>query len=110
MPYQTEGGAGGLPFGILAYYLSPRSRGRVRLKSRAPVAPPAIDLGLPKDAAGHGVRALVEGVRLIYRLTRHSPLADAIRRGPRRFTSGVRLTRLKQKLATAMKEVCHELR
>jgi choline dehydrogenase len=93
LPYQTGDGAGGWSFSILAYYLSPRSRGHVRLKGPDPDDPPMIELGLLNDPDDHDLAALIEGVRLIHRLTRQPPLARAIRRGPRRFTSDVRIAR-----------------
>jgi choline dehydrogenase len=91
VPYQTlEEDSGVFSFGILAYYLNPRSRGRVRLVSRDPFKSPAIDLGLLSDPDGHDVDALTQGVKLIHSLAREHPLADAIKRGPRRFTSSAR--------------------
>jgi choline dehydrogenase len=94
VPYQTmEENAGVFSFGILAYYLNPHSRGRVRLMSRNPFKSPAIDLGLLNDPDGHDVDALTQGLKLIHSLTRERPLADAIKRGPRRFTSSARRAR-----------------
>lgn len=93
VPYQAADDTNDVSFGIIAFYLSPRSRGRMRLTSRDAGAPPAIDLGLVSDPASHDVGALVEGVRLIHDLTTRAPLADAISRGPRRFTSRERLAR-----------------
>jgi choline dehydrogenase len=94
VPYQTiEENAGVFSFGILAYYLNPHSRGRVRLMSCNPFKSPAIDLGLLNDPDGHDVDALTQGLKLIYSLTRERPLADAIKRGPRRFTSSARRAR-----------------
>ncbi|MDQ3951065.1 MAG: GMC family oxidoreductase, partial [Gemmatimonadota bacterium] len=63
------------------------------LTSRDPDVPPAIDLGFLSDRAAHDVGALVEGVRLIHDLAKRSPLADVIKRGPRRFSSHARLAR-----------------
>jgi choline dehydrogenase len=93
IPYQSTDDTGGWSFGIITFHLDPRSRGRVRLASRDPDTPPAIDLGLLSDPEGHDVAALVEGVRLIHDLTKRSPLADAIKRGPRHFSSDARLAR-----------------
>jgi choline dehydrogenase len=94
VPYQTmEENAGVFSFGILAYYLNPHSRGRVRLMSRNPFKSPAIDLGLLNDPDGHDVDALTQGLKLIHSLTRERPLADAIKRGARRFTSSARRAR-----------------
>jgi choline dehydrogenase len=93
VPYQTEDAPRRWSFGILTYYLDPRSRGRVRLASRDPGAPPAIDLGFLNDRGRHDLGALLEGVQLVHDLTRASPLAAAIKRGPRRFTSRARRAR-----------------
>jgi choline dehydrogenase len=93
IPYQTAENMDDMSFGIITFYLSPRSRGRMRLTSREAGAPPAIDLGLVSDPARHDVSALVEGVRLIHDLTTRAPLADFIKRGPRRFRFDARLAR-----------------
>jgi choline dehydrogenase len=93
VPYQSKDDGGDWTFGIIAFHLDPRSRGRVRLTSRDPAAAPAIDLGLLTDREGHDARALAEGVRLVHDLTGRSPLAEAIKRGPRRFGSEARLAR-----------------
>jgi choline dehydrogenase len=92
IPYQAVEGTDDVSFGIIAFHLAPHSRGRMRLQSRKADAAPAIDLGLLNDRGGHDARALAEGVGLIHDLTTRSPLADAISRGPRRFTSPARLT------------------
>jgi choline dehydrogenase len=89
IPYQTEDDAGLFSFGILAYYVNPRSRGSVRLTSRDAGELLAIDLGLLNDPDGYDVGALTQGVQLIHSLTRGSPLADSIKRGPRRFSSAM---------------------
>ena len=92
VPYQAVENADDVSYGMIAFYLSPRSRGRMRLTSREAGAAPAIDLGLLSDRGGHDTRALVEGLRLIHDLTTRAPLSDAITSGPRRFTSRARLT------------------
>jgi choline dehydrogenase len=92
VPYQSVDGRS-WSFGILAFHVDPRSRGRVFLTSRDPDAPPAIDLGLASDPEGHDVAALMKGVRLIQDLTKRSPLADAIKRAPRRFSADAPLAR-----------------
>jgi choline dehydrogenase len=91
IPYQSVEDGGDWSFGIITFYLDPRSHGHVRLTSRDPSVAPAIDLGLLTDR--HDVAALVEGVRLIHDLTKRSPLADAIKRGPRRFSASAQLAR-----------------
>ncbi len=93
IPYQTEDDAGLFSFGILAYYVNPRSRGSVRLTSRDPGELLAIDLGLLNDPDGYDVGALTQGVQLIHSLTRGPPLAGSIKRGPRRFSSAMRHAR-----------------
>ncbi|MFN2564972.1 MAG: GMC family oxidoreductase [Gemmatimonadaceae bacterium] len=90
VPYQARD-ASDWSFGIITFYLDPRSRGRVRLTSRAPDATPAIDLGFLSDSDDHDVGALVEGMRVIHDLTKRSPLAKVIKRGPRRFSSDARV-------------------
>jgi choline dehydrogenase-like flavoprotein len=93
VPYQSADNGGDWSFGIITFHLDPRSRGRARLTSRAPDAPPRIDLGFLSDREHHDVGALVEGVRLIQELTKRSALADTIKRGPRRFSSDAPLAR-----------------
>ncbi|HEY3052212.1 MAG TPA: hypothetical protein VGK04_02365, partial [Thermoanaerobaculia bacterium] len=48
VPYQSRNKQA-WSFGILAYYMNPRSRGRMRLISRDPRAPVKIDSGLLTD-------------------------------------------------------------
>jgi choline dehydrogenase len=92
IPYQSADGRA-WSFGIIAFHLDPQSRGRVHLTSREPDAPPAIDLGFLSDPGGQDVTALMTGVRLIQDLTKRSPLADVIKRAPRRFASDAPLAR-----------------
>jgi choline dehydrogenase len=93
IPYQSAENGGRWSFGIITFHLDPRSRGRMRLTSRDPDVPPGIDLGFLSDEEGQDAGALADGVRIIHDLTKRSPLADAIKRGPRRFAAGARLTR-----------------
>jgi choline dehydrogenase len=93
VPYQSKDDGGDWTFGIIAFHLDPHSRGHVRLTSRDPDAAPAIDLGLVTDRGRRDAAALVNGVRLIHDLTKRAPLAEAIKRGPRRFDSAARLAR-----------------
>lgn len=99
VPYQTVEEDESVTFGILAYYLSPRSRGRVSLSSGDARQPVAIDLAMLKDK--HDVDALTEAVSVVHRLTAASPLAEAIERGPRRFRSRGRHARFVRQNATA---------
>jgi choline dehydrogenase len=91
VPYQTQGGSSAWTFGIMAYDLDPRSRGRLTLRSRDPNEAPQIELGFLSDPAGHDARVLIDGLQRIHRLTRSGPLAKVIARGPRRFASTRRL-------------------
>jgi choline dehydrogenase-like flavoprotein len=100
VPFQAEDDDGAWTFGITAFHLDPHSRGSVCLTSRDPAEPPSIDIGHLTDPGRHDLSALVEGVRLIHRLTKQSPLADSIKRGPRRFTSDKRLARFVQENVT----------
>lgn len=93
IPYQYANNGKSSTFGIVTFFLDPRSRGRMRLTSRDPDAPPSIDLGMLSDVNDEDAMAVGEGVRLVHELTRHAPLASFIKRGPRRFTSDDRLIR-----------------
>jgi choline dehydrogenase len=92
VPYQSADD-GHWTFGIVTFHLDPRSRGRMRLTSRDADAPPSIDLALLTDRKGEDAAAVAEGIRLVHELTRHAPLASAVKRGPRRFASDDRLIR-----------------
>jgi choline dehydrogenase len=62
---------------VYAALMEPRSRGRVRLRSRDPAAAPSIDLGYfthPDD-----LPRMVEGARLARGLARTPPLANLVR-------------------------------
>jgi choline dehydrogenase len=93
LPYQTALGRGRFSFGVIAFHLEPHSRGRMRLTRRDADAPPAIELGLLTDADGHDANALLHGLRCIHSLAARAPLARAIARGPRPFSSDARLAR-----------------
>lgn len=54
--------------------LAPKSRGRVRLKSRGPLDAPSIDFGLLSDPDGRDASVLVEGLRLVRRIAASDPL------------------------------------
>jgi choline dehydrogenase len=69
--------AGG--FGVVTGLLSPASRGRVRLRSADPAAPPRIDAAFLRTPGD--VRRMVEATRHARRLARTPPLADLVR-GP----------------------------
>lgn len=59
-----------------AILLTPRSRGRVWLKSADPLAAPAIDLGLLNDPEGADAAVMLAGLRLIRKVLATAPLAQ----------------------------------
>lgn len=63
---------------VAAFAMKPRSRGSVRLNSRDPSAPLAIDHGFLSDA--RDVDALVEGVEAIRALAARGPVSDYVAR------------------------------
>jgi choline dehydrogenase len=65
-------------FLLMAFVLTPTSRGRVRLRGRDPGDPPEIDLQFLSDEAGHDLAVLLSGVRVLRRLAETRPLRAAI--------------------------------
>ncbi len=65
---------------IGAVLLDPRSRGRIRLASRSPLDPPAIEPGYLTDPEGYDRRRLREGVRLARRIFNTAPLSEFVGR------------------------------
>jgi choline dehydrogenase len=65
----------GWSFGILAFNLAPRSRGRLEPNSD-PMSSPTIDFGFLSDPAD--ARVLEDALGLVRTLARHAPLADAV--------------------------------
>jgi choline dehydrogenase len=92
IPYQGEDGEGAYSYGILAFHLSPRSRGAVELADRDPTSPPRIDINALSDPSGHDLGALMEGMRLLSGLTHEPALARAISKPARRSESDKRLS------------------
>ena len=64
-----------------ACFLRPRSRGRLRLRSADPLAPPAIDPAYLSDAGGFDLRMMLECARLSRRILAQ-PAFDAWRGAP----------------------------
>jgi choline dehydrogenase len=87
IPYQEEDGIGARSYGILAFHLSPRSRGAMELADRDPSAPPRIDHRALSDRSGHDLKALMEGMRILFKLAREPALARILLRAPRHFAS-----------------------
>lgn len=54
--------------------LTPRSRGRVRLRDARVESPPTIELGLLSDPEGEDRRALIAGIRRAREIARRAPL------------------------------------
>lgn len=62
-------------FGCACIVAAPRSRGRLTLKSKDPLAAPAIDFGLLSDSDGHDASVLREGIRLARKIMATDPMA-----------------------------------
>jgi choline dehydrogenase-like flavoprotein len=77
-PYQMTDENGASRFLLMAFVLTPTSRGRVRLRGRDPGDPPEIDLQFLSDEAGHDLAVLLSGVRVLRRLAETRPLRAAI--------------------------------
>ncbi|HEY1480439.1 MAG TPA: GMC family oxidoreductase [Gaiellales bacterium] len=58
--------------------MTPRSRGRLTLTSRAAEAPPRIDHGYLNDPAGADLAVIVDGIRIARELAASGPLASVI--------------------------------
>jgi choline dehydrogenase len=69
---------GGYEVSAAAFAMKPTSRGSVRLTSRDPTAPLAIDHGFLSDARDAGV--LVEGVEAVRELAASEPICDYVAR------------------------------
>lgn len=80
LPYQglTEGGR--WSFELLAFNMTPLSRGEVLLKGKDPQLPPRIDFRFLTDGKGHDLSVLRDGLRICRRLAETRPLSDAIER------------------------------
>lgn len=78
VPYQKEAETGDWSFDILAFNLSPRSRGRVRLAGVDPRLSPKIEFGYLTDPDGRDAAVLFDGVSLVRRIVRSEPLASAV--------------------------------
>ncbi|MFJ8164263.1 GMC family oxidoreductase [Streptomyces sp. NPDC096136] len=71
-PFEDPAAPTGATFFVGGALLTPRSRGRVRLRSPAPLAAPRVDLGYFSHPAD--LPRLVEGVRRAWRVARAEPL------------------------------------
>lgn len=65
-------------FSLAVVLLTPKSRGRVTLASRQPLAPPEIDPAYLSDLDKDDMRRLIEGVRVARRIAAQVPLADEV--------------------------------
>jgi choline dehydrogenase len=79
-PYQTQTDDGTWTFGLLAFDLAPRSRGRVELETADPAARPVIDFGFLTDPDGRDAAVLRVALELARRLADTEPLASAVER------------------------------
>jgi choline dehydrogenase len=64
--------------GVFVACLTPRSRGRLRLRSTAPDDAPVIDHGYLTDAEGHDLGVLSDGIGLARRFLAAEPLAGLV--------------------------------
>jgi choline dehydrogenase len=78
LPYLVETEAGSLELMMLAYNMTPRSRGRVRLRSEDPDQPPLIERRFLSDQDEADLRVLVDGFNLIRELAALEPLTSSI--------------------------------
>jgi choline dehydrogenase len=65
-------------FSLAVVLLTPKSRGRVTLSSRQPMAPPDIDPAYLSDPGDDDMRRLIEGVRMARRIAAQEPLANEV--------------------------------
>jgi choline dehydrogenase len=78
--FSVDGGLGPdeeLP-GLFVTCLTPRSKGRLRLRSADPTAAPILDHAFLTDAAGHDLGVIVEGVEAARRFLATAPLAAQV--------------------------------
>lgn len=78
LPYVYETNAGELEFMMYAFNMTPRSRGRVRLRGDDRELPPVIARRLLSDPEGHDLAVLADGVILARQLIAHESLASSI--------------------------------
>ena len=75
-PWDDPSSPGGGVFGIVTGLLSPRSRGRLQLRSPDPEDPPCIDLAHLRDP--HDMARMVEATRMARHISRTEPLAGLV--------------------------------
>jgi len=78
LPYLDQTMAGEWETMILAFNMTPRSRGRVSLRGDDPDLPPLISRRFLSDADDADMAVLVDGLSLIRQLAEREPLAAAI--------------------------------
>jgi choline dehydrogenase-like flavoprotein len=66
--------------GLFVTCLTPRSKGRLRLRSLDPTAAPILDHAFLSDADDHDLEVIVEGVQHARRFLAAAPLASLVRR------------------------------
>ncbi len=78
LPYLHETEAGEWEFMMYTFNMTPRSRGRVRLRGDDPELAPVIERRLLSDPEDRDMAVLVDGVLLARHLTTFEPLASTI--------------------------------
>jgi choline dehydrogenase len=63
-------------FGCACIAAAPRSRGRVTLKNKDPLVPPALDFALLADPEGRDAAVIREGIRLARKIMATEPMAS----------------------------------
>jgi choline dehydrogenase len=80
LPYQwpSENNREEYVLGIGACVMTPRSRGRVELRSPDPLVAPRVDFGYITDLEGEDLNRLVYGLRVISAVAQNDPLATVV--------------------------------
>jgi choline dehydrogenase len=86
VPYQTRSEAREWRYEVLVFAMTPRSRGRLELRSRDWRTPPRINPRFLSDRTDHDLMVLADGVGVARRVVAGGPLAEVAREtapGPR---------------------------
>lgn len=78
LPYQTFDGEEGWTSALLVYNMTPRSRGRLRVRSPDPEVPPKIEPGYFTDLESRDLAVVVDGLDVARRLAAAGPLASLV--------------------------------
>lgn len=78
LPYLDQTEAGEWEFMMLAFNMTPRSRGRVRVRGEDPTLPPVIEPCFLSDPEGHDLAVLADGLTMMRHLAETALLAPTI--------------------------------